>query len=48
MNKHLDLNPNVLVQYLEKMPEEFTREDIVRFIRENDVQMINFMLECNG
>ena len=43
MNKHLNLNPNTIVRYLEKMPEEFTREDIIKFISENDVQMINFM-----
>jgi glutamine synthetase len=38
----IDLNPNKLVQYLDKPPEEFTKKDLVKFISENEIQMINF------
>ncbi len=36
------LNPNRLVQYLHKPAEEFTKRDLIRFIEENDIEMINF------
>ena len=36
------LNPNELVQYLQKPASEFTREDIIDFIEHNDIQMVNF------
>ncbi|MFA8436248.1 MAG: glutamine synthetase family protein [Marinifilaceae bacterium] len=36
------LNPNKLVQYLQKPSNEFTKEDIIKYIEENGVQMINF------
>jgi glutamine synthetase len=36
------LNPNDLVRFLEKPPSEFTRDDIVRFIHEKGIQMLNF------
>ena len=29
--------------YLQKPCKEFTKADIVRFITENDIQMVNFM-----
>ena len=38
----IQLNPNQLVQFLDKMPEDFTREDIVRFIEGNNIKMVNF------
>lgn len=37
------LNPNRVVQYLQKRPETFTRADIIRFITENGIKMVNFM-----
>lgn len=43
MNKELELNPNKLVAYLGKPAKEFTKADIVRFIKENGVRMVNFM-----
>ena len=43
MNKELELNPNKLVVYLGKPAKEFTKADIVRFIKENGVRMVNFM-----
>ena len=43
MNKELELNPNKLGVYLGKPAKEFTKADIVRFIKENGVRMVNFM-----
>lgn len=36
------LSPNPLVQFLDKSPAEFTRNDIIRFIEEQGIEMINF------
>ncbi len=36
------MNPNPLVQYLNKPSSEFTRADIIRYIEDHDVEMINF------
>jgi len=36
------LNPNQLVQYLKKPAAQFTREDIIRFIEECGIRMLNF------
>lgn len=36
------LNPNVLVKYLRKPAEEFTRYDIIRYIEENNIEQVNF------
>lgn len=36
------MNPNLLVQYLEKPASEFTRADIVKYCVDNDVEFINF------
>ncbi len=43
MNSELALNPNKLVAYLGKPCKEFTKADIVRYITENDIRMVNFM-----
>lgn len=43
MSKELELCPNKLVGFLNKPCKEFTKSDIVRFITENDIQMVNFM-----
>ena len=37
------LNANPVVCFLKKMPHEFTKEDIIRFIEENEIRMVNFM-----
>lgn len=42
MNPDYSLNPHVLVRYLQKEPKNFTKEDIIRYVRENDIEMINF------
>ena len=38
----IELNPNRIVQYLGKPPEEFTREDLIKFIGDNRIETINF------
>lgn len=43
MNKEIEMNPNRLVAYLGKPHTEFTREDIIRYIRETGIRMVNFM-----
>ena len=43
MNQNLDLCPNSLVAYLRKPSEEFTKADIIRYIKENEIRMVNFM-----
>ena len=43
MSKDLEMNPNKLVAFLGKPACEFTKADIVRFIKENGVRMVNFM-----
>ncbi len=35
------LNPNKLVQYLKKPASEFTRHDIIQYIDENNIEMLN-------
>ncbi len=42
MDSKIAMNPNLLVQYLEKPAAEFTRADIVRYCEENNVEFINF------
>lgn len=37
------MNANRLVASLQKQPSEFTKEDIINFIRQNDIRMVNFM-----
>jgi glutamine synthetase len=41
-DKRIALNPNRLVKYLGKPPEEFTKEDLIKFIEANDIQTVNF------
>lgn len=43
MNPKIKLCPNEVVQFLEKEPKDFRRSDIIRFIRENGIKMVNFM-----
>lgn len=43
MNTNITLNPNRVVQYLGKNPAEIRKDDIIRFIKENDIKMVNFM-----
>ena len=42
-NDRLALNANPVVAFLKKLPHEFTKQDIIRFIEENGIEMVNFM-----
>jgi glutamine synthetase len=42
MNEQLALNPNKVVKALQKPASDFTRLDIVQFIEQNDIRMLNF------
>jgi len=42
MNDQLALNPNKIVKALQKPAADFTKQDIVRFIEQNDIRMLNF------
>lgn len=43
MNTELEMSPNQLVAFIGKPCAEFTKADIMRYIRENGVRMVNFM-----
>ena len=43
MSKELTMSPNKVVAYLGKPNTAFTKADIIRFIKENEVRMVNFM-----
>ncbi|MDE6027085.1 MAG: glutamine synthetase family protein, partial [Muribaculaceae bacterium] len=43
MNRDLSLSPNPVVRYLGKPREEIRRSDIIRFVKENGIKMVNFM-----
>jgi glutamine synthetase len=42
MDEHMILTPNPLVQFLGKPQSEFTRNDIIRYVEEEGIEMINF------
>jgi glutamine synthetase len=42
MSSEIDLSPNALVRFLGKEPAGFTRDDLVRFVAETGIQMVNF------
>lgn len=37
-----EMNPNPLVQYLNKPSEEFTKQDIIKYAEDHNIEMINF------
>lgn len=41
-NSLTEMNPNSLVQYLNKPSEDFTRADLIRYIDDHNISMINF------
>lgn len=41
-NLTIALNKNPLVAYLKKMPKDFTKQDIIKYIKEQNIEMINF------
>ncbi|WP_410510121.1 glutamine synthetase family protein [Methanosarcina hadiensis] len=38
----VEMNPNRLVQYLKKPANEFTKDDIIKFIKDNGIKMLTF------
>lgn len=42
MENNYILNPNPLVQFLQKEQKDFTKADIIRYVTENEIEMINF------
>jgi glutamine synthetase len=42
MKAFTEMNPNPLVQYLNKPSHEFTREDIIKYVEDHNIEMINF------
>lgn len=43
MNKSVSLNPNPVIQYLGKHPSEITKQDLIGFVKQNGIKMVNFM-----
>lgn len=43
INKEVSLNKNAIVAYIGKPAREFTKADIIRYVVDNNIQMINFM-----
>ncbi|PLW91699.1 MAG: glutamine synthetase [Marinilabiliales bacterium] len=42
MSTDFSMCPNLLVQYLQKSPENFTKKDIIDFVENNGIEMLNF------
>ena len=40
---NLSLNPNKLVEYLQKPSEEFTKADLIKYVKDNGIKMVKFM-----
>lgn len=43
MDKNLSLNPNKVVEYLQKSPSEFTKADLIDYVKANGIRMVKFM-----
>ncbi|MCQ2286891.1 MAG: glutamine synthetase family protein [Bacteroidales bacterium] len=42
MKEDISMSLNPLVKYLKKSQKEFTKSDIIRYIEENDIHLVNF------
>ena len=42
MEQSFLLNPNPLVKFLKKEPKDFTKADLIRYITENNIEIVNF------
>lgn len=42
MTNFTEMNPNPLVQYLNKPADEFTKADVVKYIEDHNIEMVNF------
>ena len=43
----VEMNPNDLVQFLKISPSDFTKENLIHFCEENDIEMVNFRYVAN-
>lgn len=43
MNTNFNLCPNKVVRHLGKPASEFRKQDIIQYIKDNDIRMVNFM-----
>ncbi len=43
MDLNLSLNPNKVVEFLQKSPSEIRKSDLIRFVKENGIKMVKFM-----
>ncbi|MGC9342383.1 MAG: glutamine synthetase family protein [Bacteroidales bacterium] len=41
-DRYVNLNPNELVKFLDKPANQFQRDDIIKFIEEHEIEMLNF------
>jgi len=41
-DSEIEMNPNKIVQYLKKPAREFTKQDLIKFIEDNNIGSINF------
>ena len=42
IDSKIEMNPNKIIQYLKKPSSEFTKQDLIRFIEDNNIGSINF------
>lgn len=42
MKEEQNMNMNQVAAFLKKEPKDFTKADMIRFVEENDIQMVNF------
>lgn len=42
MKENIAMNLNPIVSFLKKSPKEFTKVDIIKYVEENDIKIINF------
>ena len=43
MDKTLSMNPNKVIQFLNKQPAEITKADLIDYVKQKDIKMIKFM-----
>ena len=41
-DSQIEMNPNKIVQYLKKPAKEFTKQDLIKFIEDNNIGSLNF------
>lgn len=42
MSEQVSLNPNKVVRFLGKEPQDFTKKDLLAFVEKNDIRLVNF------